>query len=97
MVTNPQGQVALKWTLPRNPPTTKIDGTSRYYVFVPKLNVFLAWVEPEDVPRLLTTKAKVCNCNNGTYRIAFEKASLLDAQLWLTGDRNPLPEGYKEI
>ena len=96
MVTNPQGQIALKWVLPRNPQTVVIDGTDRYYVFAPKLHIFLAWIEPEDAPRLLTKKAKLCNCKNGTYKIAFEAASLLDVQLWLTGGRNDLPEGYKE-
>jgi len=97
IVREANNQVAMKWVLPRNPPTTKIDGTDRYYVFQAKLHIWMAWINQEDVARLLTTKAKVCNCNNGTYKIAFEYASLLDVMLWETGGREKLPEGLKEI
>ena len=81
-------QIALKWVLPRNPQPVKIDGTDRIYTFVPKMNVFMAWVNSDDAPRMLKTKAKVCNCNNGTFKIAFEYANYLDVLLWETGSRD---------
>ena len=90
-------QVAMKWVLPRTPQIVKIDGTDRRYLFGAKLHIWLAWVNLEDVARLLGTKAKVCNCNNGTYKLAFELASLLDVQLWETGGRNPLPDNLQEV
>lgn len=98
MITNPAGHIAMKWVIQgRNPPPVKIDGTDRIYIFTPQCHVFLAWVYPEDVDRMLTTKSKVCNCNNGTYKLAFEKASRLDVALWSSGDRHWWNEEYKEI
>lgn len=99
MITNQDGQIALKWTIiQRSPPLVKIDGTSRVYVFSPKMNIFMAWVLPEDASKLLTTKHKVCNCNNGTYKIAFGYAHYLDVLLWETGSRDgKLDERYKEV
>lgn len=89
MISNQKGQVALKWTIiQRNPPLVVIDGTDRTYAFTPKSNVFMAWVESVDVDRLLKQKAKVCNCNNGTHRLAFDYASRLDVMLWETNSRD---------
>ncbi len=89
--------VAIKWTLPRNPQIVKIDGTTRFYSFGSRLHIWMAWVNEDDVPKLLKTKAKVCNCQNGTYKIAFEYANLLDVQLFETGGRNTLPGNLQEI
>lgn len=99
MVKRSDGRIALKWVLPRPAQTTKIDGTDRYYTFAPpRFNVWMEWVLPEDVDRLLAFKAKTCNCNNGTFRNAFEYANLLDVNLWENGDRYGKPENnYEEV
>jgi hypothetical protein len=99
MIKNQDGKVAVKWILlQRNPPPVKIDGTDRIYIFTPKSHVFMAWVEDVDVSKLLVTKSKVCNCNNGTYKIAFELASRLDVMLWDTGSRDGvLNPNYSEV
>ncbi len=88
MVKNTSGEIAIKWTINTNGKTIKIDGTGRYYVFQPKFNVVMAWILSEDVDRLLAVKQKTCNCNNGTFKNAFEYANLLDVNLWQTGDRH---------
>lgn len=83
------GEVAMKWVIwQRNPPPVKIDATGRTYIFSARQHVYMAWVHPEDVPRLLNQEAKTCNCNNGTYKKAFEYANRLDVLLWETGSRD---------
>lgn len=84
---NANGQVAIKWVLKRPAKTVKIDGAERVYVFVPRTNVWMAWVEPEDVERMLSYKEKTCNCANGRYKQAFDYANELDVCLWETGNR----------
>ena len=92
MIKNKQGQIALKWAIQkRAPKAVQIDGADKYYIFVPKLNIFMAWVEPEHVERLLKHKEKTCNCNNGTYQNAFTYANLLDVNLWMSGTRYGVP------
>ena len=86
-ITNEKGQVLLKWTLPRPPKPTKIEGTNRIYIFSYNFNVCACWVEPQDVERMLLVREKVCNCNNGTYKNAFAYANLLDHNLWVYGRR----------
>src|SRR5688572_33363866 len=88
MIKNQSGQIALKWMINPNGKTVQIGGTGRYYVFTPKVHVVMAWVNESDVPALLLQKHKTCNCNNGTYKQAFEYANLLDVNLWMTGDRH---------
>jgi hypothetical protein len=88
MVTNTQGQIALKWTINPNGKTVQMQGTEQYYVFIPKYHVVMAWVNPEHVDALLAKKEKTCMCNNGTYKNAFAYANLLDVNLWETGDRH---------
>lgn len=98
MVVHDNGKIAIKWAIQRRmPKTVKIDGTDKYYVFTPRLNIFMEWIEPEYIGRLLSHKEKSCNCNNGTYQNAFEYASLMDVNLYEFGDRYT-PEGapYKE-
>jgi len=99
MVRHNDGKIALKWAIQkRAPKAIKIDGEDKYYIFVPKLNIFMAWVEPNHVDRLLAHKEKTCNCNNGTYQLAFVQASLLDVNLWETGNRYGFPDApYREI
>lgn len=88
MIKNTEGQVALKWVINPNGKTVKIAGTDQYYVFMPKYHVVMAWVSPDHAQSLLAVKEKTCNCNNGTYKNAFQLAHLLDVNLWMTGDRH---------
>ena len=91
-ITNESGQVAVKWIMRRElTHPVKIDGTNTAYTFVPKMNVWMAWVKPEHVDRLLAHKEKSCNCNNGTYRNAFMLANRLDVNLWVYGNRDGKP------
>lgn len=53
MQTNSEGQVALRY----------MRGGQRLiydYVFIPKANISLAWVNPEDVPKMLAVKHGCC-------------------------------------
>jgi len=88
MIKNTSGQIALKWTINPNGKTVRMGETNRFYVFQPKFHVVMAWVDLSDAPALLTKKEKTCNCNNGTFKQAFEYANLLDVNLWMTGDRH---------
>lgn len=98
MIVRNDGRVALKWTINPNGKTVKIDGTDRFYVFQPKSHVVMEWILPEDVARLLAVREKTCNCNNGTYKNAFDYANLLDVNLWMFNDRHgSLESDYREI
>lgn len=92
-ITNPAGEIALKWVLPRPAKPVKIDGTDTVYIFAPKHNVWMAWVKPEHVDRLLAFREKTCNCNNGVYKNAFKLSNRIDVNLWMYGDRHGNPEG----
>lgn len=94
------GKVAMKWAIQRRQPIPiKIDGTNKIYDFSPKnCNIFMAWVDESDVNTLLRAKAKVCNCNNGTYAQAAWIATLLDVLLWDTGSRDgQMNSNYVEV
>jgi hypothetical protein len=91
-IRNAQGQVALKWVLPRPPKIVKIDGTDRVYTFSYNQHVCGAWVNEEDVPRLLAVREKTCNCNSGIYKQAFEYQHLLDNNLWVYGNREGISQ-----
>jgi hypothetical protein len=86
-MTNAQGQVLLKWVLPRPPKIVQIAGTDRTYTFSYNFNVCASWVNPEDVSRMLLIKEKTCNCAGGTYKQAFMYCNQLDHNLWLFGNR----------
>lgn len=98
MVKKTSGQIAIKWTINPNGKTVRIDGTKKYYVFQPKFHVVMAWVDESDVPGLLGVREKTCNCNNGTFKQAFEYANLLDVNLWEFGDRHgSVKADYREV
>jgi hypothetical protein len=82
---NENNQVAIKWVLQR--PPVKVEGSGRVYIFTYRAHVCMAWVEEEDVARLLGVQEKTCNCNHGTYKHAFALANQLDVCLFTTGDR----------
>lgn len=83
-MTTRDGKVALQHRT-TNPVTVQIDGTDRVYTFVPQNNVSLAWVEEQDVNRLLAIKEKSCNCGNGAKAQKFFLASDINVCLWETG------------
>jgi hypothetical protein len=91
-LTNEAGMVLMKWTLPRPPKLVTIDGTDRVYTFTYRLHVCASFIDPQDVDRLLTVKEKICNCNSGTYKIAFALANLLDYNLFVFGNREGIPQ-----
>lgn len=98
MIQRNDGTIAVKWVINPNGKTVQIDGTDQYYVFTPKNHVVLAWVQPDHVDRLLTVRQKTCNCNNGTFRNAFELANLLDVNIWTWNSRDMGVESdYQEI
>lgn len=98
MVQRSDGAVALQWTINTNGKTVQISGTDTYYVFIPKMNVVMAWVRPEHVPQLLAHREKTCNCNNGTFKNAFSMASLINVNLWSFGNREgDLKSDYREV
>ena len=98
MVQRSSGEIALQWTINTNGKTVRIDGTDIYYVFVPKMNVAIAWVQPEHVPQLLAHREKTCNCSGGTFRNAFSYASLINVNLWSFGVREgSLQSDYREV
>ncbi len=98
MIQRDNGDVALQWTINTNGKTIQIGSSGVYYVFVPKMNIVMAWVKPEHAPLLLTHKEKTCNCNNGTYKNAFVPASLINVNLWMFGDRDgSLLSDYREV
>jgi len=61
------------------------------YAWVPKHNVSLAWVKEEHVDRVLAIKNKAC-C--GHKRTRFVLASLLNVNVWETGNRHGETNSY---
>lgn len=98
MVQRSDGAIALQWVINTNGKTVRISGTDTYYVFVPKMNVVMAWVLPEHVPQLMRHREKTCNCNGGTFKNAFSLASLINVNLWSFGNREgDLKSDYREV
>lgn len=98
MVQRSSGEIALQWTINTNGKTVRIGDTDTYYVFIPKMNVSMAWVRPEHVPQLLAHREKTCNCAGGTYKNAFSYASLINVNLWCFGVREgSLQSDYREV
>lgn len=91
-ITNDAGNVAIKWVLPRPAKPVTIEGDKTVYIFTPKQNVWMAWVKPEHVDRLLAFREKTCNCNNGVYKNAFMLSNQLDVNLWEYGTREGKPQ-----
>lgn len=98
MVRRNDGTIALQWVINTNGKTVQIDGTNRYYVFVPKNNVVIAWVQEQDLPRLLAHREKSCNCNNGTFKNAFQLAPLINVNIWNYNNRDlKVDADYTEV
>lgn len=88
------GNVFMKWALPhrnldpmQKAHVVKITGNNAVMSFVYQWNICAAFVTPQDAEVLLTVKLKICNCNSGTFKTAFTFGSLLDKNLFASGNR----------
>lgn len=93
-ITDTNGNVFMKWALTHR----NLDPMQKNHVatithsdavnkFVYQWNIAGAYVTPAEAEILLTVKLKICNCNNGVFRQAFTFGSLLDKNLWSSGNR----------
>lgn len=76
LIQNQAGQIAIK--VQRHAHPRQVD----QYIFVPRANISLAWIEPEDVPMVLTIKRKGC-CNKSQKE--FQPANESDVRRWTNG------------
>ena len=83
MITNPAGQVALKYYQPAKVLAQQTP-TGAGYVFTPRANISLSWVEPGDVDNLLQRRAG-CKCGGGRKKQAFSYANEDDVRRWQNG------------
>lgn len=83
MVTR-EGKVAVQHRS-TNPTAVQIQGTDRVYHFVPLHNVCLAWVEEQDLEKILAIQTKACDCNNGAKAPKFFLASEINVNIHETG------------
>ena len=81
-VKNDAGQIALK-RLRTNPKLVQL-GTDTFYQFSPRYNICLAWVDPEDVDRILSMKRDCCGSGG---KRQFWLASESDVFRYNTGRR----------
>ena len=79
MIENTQGQVALKH-LSTNQKLVTVRG-GKQYVFVPRANISMAWVEKDDVSELLSIKKGCC----GGKKAIFRYANVDDVRRWTNG------------
>jgi len=93
-ITDPNGNVFMKWALHhrnldpmQKNKVVELTKNDAVHKFSYNWNIAGAWVTPEEAEKLLTVKLKICNCNNGTYSHAFVFGSLLDKNLWTSGNR----------
>lgn len=75
--------VALKYYQPTQV-LVKATPTGKEYVFVPKANISMAYVDSEDVGNLLERKAG-CNCGGSKRQQAFYEANESDIRRWENG------------
>jgi hypothetical protein len=95
---NDDGSIAIKWVINPNGKTIQIEGTNRYYVFIPQNHVVMSWVQEQDVARLLSFRQKTCNCGGGMFKNAFEYANLIDVNVFTYNNRHgSLESNYVEV
>ena len=82
MQTNEQGQIAVK-RLRQNQKLIQITD-EKYYVFIPRHNVCMAWVDPEDVDFVLR---QTISCCGNSHKKQFWIASEQDVRQHLFGGR----------
>jgi len=80
MITNDDGWIALKHRQPTQVLTKKTP-SGHDYVFVPKANISMAWVRPDDVDNLLARKSGCCGNKKKSYTYANED----DVRRWTNG------------
>lgn len=85
---NDAGQIAVKWTLPRQAKTIEIKNTKKYYVPTYAHNVAMYWVDEQDLAPILAHQEKRCNCANGIYQQAYVLANEIDVNLHKCGNRH---------
>lgn len=79
-----EGKVAVQHRT-TNPITVQIEGTDRNYTFVPLHNVSLAWVEEQDLEKILNIQMKACDCDGGRKTARFFLASETNVKIHETG------------
>ncbi len=87
IILDDSGKVAIQYVISENGKRVIFEETGHDYTFAPQHHVCLAFVSPEDVSRLLGIREKSCNCNNGTYKNAFQYATLTNVNIWYTGNQ----------
>ena len=80
MVENTQGQVAMKYLQSTQKLITVAH--KKQYVFVPRANISMAWIEKQDVPSVLAIKKGCCG---GTKKSIFKYANVDDVRRWTNG------------
>ena len=80
---SPPPTIALKYYQPTQV-IARGTPTGKEYVFVPKANISMAYVDPGDVDNLLARKGG-CNCGGSRRRQAFERANEDDERRWNNG------------
>jgi hypothetical protein len=75
--------IALKYYQPMQV-LVKATLSGKEYVFVPKANISLAYVDPDDIDNLLGRKAG-CNCGGSKRQQAFSYANESDIRRWKNG------------
>jgi len=75
--------VALKYYQPMQV-LVKATPSGKEYVFVPRANIAMAYIDPDDVNHLLGRKAG-CNCGGSRRQPAFSYANEDDQRRWENG------------
>lgn len=82
--TNDAGQIALKYYQPSQVIAQNLPSGKDGYVFIPRANISLAWIDPQDVANLLDRRGG-CNCGGSQKQRAFEYANESDVRRWTNG------------
>jgi hypothetical protein len=84
MQTNEQGQVAIRRYRQNQRQVIVDQATKKFYLFRPQHNICLAWVDPEDVDKILAIKRKCCG---GAGSPEFYLADEYAVRVWTHGGR----------
>lgn len=75
---NDAGEVALCYYQTTNP---LVEVNGRGYKFITRANICLAWVKPEDAPKILEMRGGCCGGKRPVFRVASED----DVRRWTNG------------
>ena len=56
------------------------------YAFTPRFNISMAWVEAEDVEKILAVSTNRCRSCHGVPALRFSRASVEEIKRWETGE-----------